>query len=399
MDNNDNDNKKKEEEEDNIEEECFLFNKTIDASPIKNLKFNDNTINIESNYIRTHCHKAHSFDWLTEITDLIKDKSNMVEIAFKNGRKEYFLLQNELKIKVGDIVLVEANPGYDIGIVKLIGEATKLQMRKKNIKISEYEIKRVIRKCRQPEIDKWKNVMDLEFPAIYKSRELARKLNLSMKITDVEYQADRSKAIFYYTADDRVDFRELVKILAEQFSIRIEMRQCGMRQDAGRLGGLGSCGRELCCASWMSKFHSVSTNNARVQQLSLNPQKLGGLCSKLKCCLNFEYDNYLEASGKFPDNSIVLKTKKGNAVFLNNDVFREISWYAYDNEYNKMIPLSLRRINEIIEMNKNKIFPDDLLEVDKNVEEEKPDYQNIVGVESTARFDKKDNFKNKKKRK
>jgi len=222
---------------------------------------------------------------------------------------------------------------------------------------------------------------------MYKARKIASELDLQMKISDVEYQGDKTKAIFYYTADERVDFRELIKFLAEEFMVRIEMRQIGVRQESSRLGGIGACGRELCCSTWLTQFKSVSTNSARVQQLSLNPQKLAGQCSKLKCCLNYEYDTYVDAIKDFPDNEKVLKTKAGDAVHQKTDIFRGIMWYSYTSSMEKFIPVSIEKVREVIEKNKNNIIPEMLDELMLHEEEKKIDFENVVGQDDITRFD------------
>ncbi|HQB48117.1 MAG TPA: regulatory iron-sulfur-containing complex subunit RicT, partial [Bacteroidales bacterium] len=251
------------------------------------------------------CCKLNAHDWLQNV-QLPEDHSlfNCVEVRFKNCRKDFFRIHGDMKFTTGDIVAVEATPGHDIGIVSLTGEIVKLQMLKKGVDPYSPQVKRIYRKARLADIEKWVNTVDLENEATLKSRKMAWDLNLDMKINDVEYQGDETKAVFYYTADERVDFRQLIKVLADHFKVRIEMRQIGVRQEAARLGGIGSCGRELCCSSWLSDFTSVSTSKARTQLLPMNPQKLAGQCGKLKCCLNFENDVYLDALKEFPDNSI-----------------------------------------------------------------------------------------------
>ncbi len=281
-------------------------------------------------------------------------------MRFKNGRKEFYVNVNKIKIESGDVVAVEASPGHDIGIVSLTGEMTKTQMRFKNISITPENEKKLYRKAKPADIEKWKSNTALEDYTKSKSRQIIKRLNLQMKLTDVEYQGDGTKAIFYYSADDRVDFRELIKILAEEFKVRIEMKQIGVRQESSRLGGVGSCGRELCCSTWLSNFKSVSTNTARTQQLSLNPQKLAGQCAKLKCCLNYEQEVYLDAIRKYPDQAIVLKTKKGDAIHRKTEIFKDLLYYSYTNAQDVLIELTLDQVNKIIEMNKSGKRPDDL---------------------------------------
>jgi len=256
------------------------------------------------------CSKFDTYDWLGNIPvpDHFKP-IDVAEIRFKNSRKDFYRIPADLELEVGDIVAVEASPGHDIGMVSLLGEVVRFQMRRKKVNPTD-ELKKVYRKARLTDIEKWVMAVETEDNTMFRARTLAEKLTLQMKINDVEYQGDNTKAIFYYTAEDRVDFRELIKIMAEEFKVRIEMRQIGARQEASRLGGIGSCGRELCCATWMNDFRSVTTHAARVQQLSLNPQKLAGQCGKLKCCLNYEFETYVDALKEFPNTDLVLKTKK-----------------------------------------------------------------------------------------
>jgi len=304
------------------------------------------------------CCKLASFNWLPDVSASLTP--NYVEVRFKNDHKDFFTYPPEMRLLEGEIVAVEASPGHDIGIVSLTGDAVWLQMKRKNFDPEKREVKRVFRHARPVDIEKWFEVMALEKPTMKKTRVIAMDLGLEMKINDVEYQGDKTKAIFYYTANERVDFRELIKKLADAFRVRIEMRQIGVRQEAAKLGGLGSCGRELCCASWISGFRSVSTNAARIQQLSLNPQKLAGQCGKLKCCLNYEVDNYVEALKDFPDNRIVLKTKKGNAVYQKSDIFKKIMWYAYADDTTNIMAIPIDKVKKIIDMNRYGKFPANL---------------------------------------
>ena len=294
---------------------------------------------------------------------------------------------------VGDVVAVEASPGHDIGVVSLGGELVNLQLKKKGVSPTAPDMKKIYRKARQADIDKWKEAQALEEPTMHRSRTLAVALGLQMKISDVEYQGDKTKAIFFYTADDRVDFRELIKKYAEEFRVRIEMRQIGARQEASRLGGIGSCGRELCCSTWLTDFRSVSTSAARYQQLSLNPLKLAGQCGKLKCCLNYELDSYLDAIKDFPDvTGIRLKTAKGDAVHQKTDIFRRMMWFSYLDQLGTFLPMTVDRVKEIIEMNKQGEVPVDLGELEEKETKKKehiPDYENVVGQDSVTRFDVK----------
>ena len=339
------------------------------------------------------CNKLNVFDWLANMELPGTQQCDVVEVRFKNSRKEFFRNVNSLTLAVGDVIAVEASPGHDIGVVSMAGEIVRLQMKKKNVKPDAPEIKKVYRKARQNDIDKWREAQGLEEKTMHRARTLAVALGLQMKISDIEYQGDKTKAIFYYTADDRVDFRELIKKYAEEFRVRIEMRQIGARQEASRLGGIGSCGRELCCSTWLTDFRSVSTSAARYQQLSLNPLKLAGQCGKLKCCLNYELDSYLDAIKDFPDVSDVkLKSKKGDAVHQKTDIFRRAMWFSYFDNLGQFIPLTVDRVKEIIELNKKGEMPADLGEAfkEKQIKQERerePDYKNVVGQDSLTRFD------------
>ena len=343
------------------------------------------------------CGKLNVFDWLANMESPAGLKPfNLVEIRFKNGRKDFFGNDTGVELFQGDIVATEASPGHDIGVVSLSGELVRMQMKKKNVPTDHPEIKKVYRKAKQADIDKWQTAKDLEEPTMYKARTLALKLKLQMKISDVEYQGDKTKAIFYYTADERVDFRELIKIMADEFKVRVEMKQIGARQESSRLGGIGSCGRELCCSTWLTDFRSVSTSAARYQQLSLNPLKLAGQCGKLKCCLNYELDSYLDAIKDIPDANTKLETKKGRAFHQKTDIFKRMMWFSYFDDPGNFIPLSVDRVNEIIALNKEGERPDDI-SVKKELSKVKlPDFENVVGQDSLTRFD---NTKKKKKKK
>jgi cell fate regulator YaaT (PSP1 superfamily) len=337
------------------------------------------------------CNKLNVFDWLANM-ELPGGQAafDIVEIRFKNSRKDFYRNVNNLPLMVGDVVAVEASPGHDMGVVSISGELVRLQMKKKGVLTTSEDIKKVYRKAKPTDIEKWQEAQGLEQATMYRARTIAIKLNLQMKISDVEYQGDKTKAIFYYTADDRVDFRELIKVLADEFKVRIEMRQIGARQEAGRLGGIGSCGRELCCSTWLTDFRSVSTSAARYQQLSLNPMKLAGQCGKLKCCLNYELDSYLDALKDFPEvNNVKLETEKGRAFHQKTDIFKRTMFFSYTNEPDNFIPLSVDRVKEVIEMNKTGIKPADLdIKTTIKVVEKKPDYENVVGQDSLTRFDK-----------
>ncbi|MDO9038757.1 MAG: regulatory iron-sulfur-containing complex subunit RicT, partial [Lutibacter sp.] len=261
------------------------------------------------------CEKLSVFDWLSNMAlPTGQEPLNIVEVRFKNGRKHFYRNVDNLQICIGDIIAVEGSPGHDIGTVSLTGELIRIQMKKKGVAFDSEEVKKIYRKATQKDIDIWKAAREKEYETQFKGREILSRLGIKMKLSDVEYQGDGNKATFYYTADDRVDFRQLIRDLASTFSIRVEMKQVGLRQEAARLGGVGSCGRELCCSTWLTDLRKVNTTAARYQQLSLNPQKLAGQCGKLKCCLNYELDTYLDALTDFPRQDIVLKTKKGEAV-------------------------------------------------------------------------------------
>lgn len=323
---------------------------------------------------------------------------NYVEVRFKNGRKDFYYNAEKLHLYDGDVIAVEASPGHDVGVVCLSGELVRLQMQKKGIFPQNHEFKKVYRKANEKDIEQWQAGRAKEADAMYKARGFANELGLSMKISDVEYQGDLTKAIFYYTAEERVDFRELIKKLADAFRTRIEMKQIGMRQEAGRLGGIGSCGRELCCSTWLTDFRSVSTTAARYQQLSLNPSKLAGQCGKLKCCLNYELDVYLDELKKFPDTKKNLKTKKGEAFFQKMDIFGNKMWYSYQDNPYEFIELSLERVNEILSMNKKGQEVDEIKDFKAQVKVEvQPEYANVVGQDDLTRFDNQNKGKKRKK--
>ena len=307
------------------------------------------------------CSKLPIFDWLANMTELDElNKCTIVEVRFKGTRKEFYANTDRLNLYIGDIVVVEALQGFDIGVVSLAGELVRLQIRKKQ-KSDVLEIKhKVLRKATQKDISIWNKHQLREDELKVKTRELAKRHGLKMKISDVEFQADGSKATFYYTADERVDFRNLIKDMASSFGIRIEMRQIGLRQEAARLGGIGTCGRELCCSTWLTDFRAVNTSAARYQQLSLNPQKLAGQCGKLKCCLNYELDSYMEAIREFPDFNQVLKTRAGEGILLKVDIFRRILWYAYAQNTAQWHGISLQNVLKALDDNKRNIMPESL---------------------------------------
>ncbi len=348
------------------------------------------------------CGKLDVFDWLADVPES-SNVSDIVEIQFKNTRKGYYKNTNSLRLLKGDVVAVEASPGHDIGTVSCTGEIAVLQMKKNRISVKDFEFKRVYRHAKPVDFEKWEEAKNLEHETMIESRRISSDLNLNMKIGDVEYQGDRTKAIFYYIADERVDFRQLIKVLADRFKVRIEMRQIGARQEAGRIGGIGPCGRELCCSTWITNFVSVTTNAARYQEISLNPQKLAGQCGKLKCCLNYELDAYIDAQKGFPKTDIPLETKDSTYYHFKTDIFKGVMNYSTD----KMIPANITevpvaRVKEIIRINRKGQKVDQLIEEkDKVVSEIKSlDYQNVVGEDSISRFDdpKKSVSRNRKKR-
>ncbi len=345
------------------------------------------------------CNKLTVFDWLSNMS-LPNGAAQFpfAEIRFKNGRKGYFKNTENLSLSIGDIVATEASPGHDVGIVSLTGELVRIQMKKKKVEAEGDDIKKVYRKASQKDIDIWQKSRDREEKMKVRAREIAIRLELQMKISDIEFQGDGSKATFYYTAEERVDFRQLIKEFAHEFNTRIEMRQVGFRQEAARLGGVGSCGRELCCSTWLTDFRSVNTSAARYQQLSLNPQKLAGQCGKLKCCLNYELDAYIEALNSFPKPETKLKTEKGTAVCQKIDIFKGLLWYAYEGEWMNWHKISAEDAREIIAANNNDEKVASLEEfASELIENTKTDFENVVGQDSLTRFDQPKRSKRRRK--
>ena len=348
------------------------------------------------------CNKLTVFDWLSNMTLPGGEAPfDCVEIRFKNGRKEFYRNTEKLTLSIGDVVATEASPGHDVGIVTLTGELVKVQMKKKQANHLG-DIPKIYRKASQKDIDIWSAARDKEEPMKVRAREMAIRLKLQMKISDIEFQGDGSKATFYYTAEDRVDFRQLIKEFAGAFSTRIEMKQVGFRQEAARLGGIGSCGRELCCSTWLTDFRSVNTSAARYQQLSLNPQKLAGQCGKLKCCLNYELDTYMDALKDIPDMETKLSTEKGEAICQKIDIFKGLMSFAYIGNFGQWHVLKVEHVQEIMAQNKLKIkvaaLEDFAIEVEKIAVEKT--FQNAMGQDSLTRFDqpKKSNKKSNKNR-
>ncbi len=358
------------------------------------------------------CNKLTVFNWLSNMALPSGEKPyQWVEVRYKNGRKEYYKNTENLTLSIGDLVAAQAKAGHDIGMVTLTGELVRVQMKRKNIPDNGEDILKIYRKASQKDIDIWSAARDKEEPMKVKARQFAIDLRLEMKISDIEFQGDASKATFYYTAEERVDFRELIKVFAREFRTRIEMKQVGFRQEASRLGGIGSCGRELCCSTWLTDFRSVSTSAARYQQLSLNPQKLAGQCGKLKCCLNYELDTYMDALKDFPKTDSKLHTEKGVAVCQKTDIFKGHLWYAYEGEWSNWHKITATQANEIVELNKKNKKITSLEEYAAEViEDAKAEFENVVGQDSLTRFDspksgskrknnRKRNNRNKKKRK
>ncbi|MCL2596646.1 MAG: hypothetical protein FWD66_03105 [Paludibacter sp.] len=335
--------------------------------------------------------KLSSFDWLCDLPDTQRD-TDYIEVQFKNTRKSYFLNSTHIPLQKGDIVVVESLPGIDVGEVTMTGRLVLLQMRKNNFNPEKMEVRRVYRKAKEVDISKYKKAKEKEQPTMIQARKISEDLKLDMKIGDVEFQGDGTKAIFYYIADERVDFRQLIKVFAETFHVRIEMKQIGARQEAARIGGIGPCGRQLCCSSWMTGFNSVSTTAAKFQDISLNPQKLAGQCSKLKCCMNYELDVYVEALKDFPSREVELETINGTYFHFKTDVFKHLMTYSIDkiNAVN-LVTIPVERVKDIIEMNKNGEKPLKLLDSEKNQKEQSTEYENIVGQESLTRFDERKN--------
>lgn len=345
------------------------------------------------------CGKLEVYDWLSDMDMPANYKPfNIIEVKFKGSRKDFYINHENIYVENGELVAVETpTGGYDIGHVSLTGELVRMQLKKKHLKVEDVS-KKVLRKATPSDVDRWKAAKDLEWETMHRARKLAIDLGLSMKLSDVDYQGDKTKATFYYTADGRVDFRELIKRMAEAFRIRIEMRQIGMRQEASRLGGIGSCGRELCCSTWLTDFKTVSTAAARYQNLSLNTLKLAGQCGKLKCCLNYELDTYMDALKDIPNDIDRLETEKGTARLQKTDIFKKLMWFSYPNE-DSWIPVEINRVREISRLNKEGVRPEDLkneaVEIEAPVIEKILDYENVVGQDSLTRLD--DKFRKKKK--
>ncbi len=337
-------------------------------------------------------------DWLADLPETLLD-TDLVEVQFKNTRKGYFLNNMHLPIIKGDMVAVEASPGHDIGVVSLTGRLVLLQIKKNNINMERYEVKRVYRKVKSVDVAKYEEAKAKEHQTMIRARQIAADLKLSMKIGDVEFQGDGSKAIFYYIADERVDFRQLIKVFAEEFRVRIEMKQIGARQEAGRIGGIGPCGRELCCTTWMSSFVSVSTVAAKYQDISTNPMKLAGQCAKIKCCVNFEAQMYVDAQKEFPSKEIQLETVDGTYYHFKTDVFkREMTYSTAPNFPANLVTVDVDRVKKIIALNKKGEKAHGVKDYEGGVVEKQVDYENVVGQDSLTRFDERKKSSGRKRR-
>jgi cell fate regulator YaaT (PSP1 superfamily) len=336
------------------------------------------------------CSKLDVYDWFSNLDMPSNYKAfDILEVRFKGSRKDFYRNTDNIYVEAGELVCVESGTGgYDVGHVTMTGELVRMQMKKRGVAVDAPEIKKLYRKASPMDVEKWKLAKSLEYETMHRARKIIIELKLDMKLSDVDYQGDKTKATFYYTAEDRVDFRELIKKLAEEFKVRIEMRQIGMRQEASRLGGIGSCGRELCCSTWLTDFKTVSTSAARYQNLSLNTLKLAGQCGKLKCCLNYELDTYMDALKDFPDDIKEIKTKRGSAYLQKTDIFKKMMWFSYRHD-EAWVPLHVSRVNAIIAMNKNNEYPEDLSDVifTPKVIEKVLDYENVVGQDSLTRMD------------
>lgn len=345
------------------------------------------------------CGKLSVFDWLSNMQlPNGQEKFNFVEVRFKNDRKFYYKNENNISLNIGDVIAVEGTPGHDIGVVTLTGELVRIQMKKKNLSWTAEDVKKVYRKANQKDIETWQEFRDREKQTMIDSRIMAKNHNLEMKICDVEYQGDGAKVTFYYTAEGRVDFRQLIKDYAGKFGVRIEMKQIGFRQEAAKVGGIGSCGRELCCSTWLTDFRSVSTAAARYQQLSINSQKLAGQCGKLKCCLNFELDSYLDALNTFPSMESRFETEKGWAQCVKIDVFKREMWFAYERGGIVWYKFSVDDIQEFLALTAKGIKTEPLEDLAKNLEEVKPDFTDVIGEDSLERFERKEKQNRKRKR-
>ncbi len=376
----------------------ILSDKLADIVPIKETTVR-NTKSCKG--CTRHTNKLHTYDWLHDFPEF-QELTKMVEVQFKNTRKGYYINSNNLQLELGDLVAVEATPGHDIGTVTLTGKLVEKQMKKYNYRDDvNGGLKRIYRIARPADLEKYEQAKEREQPTMIRARQIAEELGLQMKIGDVEYQGDGNKAIFYYIADERVDFRQLIKVLAGEFRVKIEMKQIGARQEAGRIGGIGPCGREMCCSSWVSSFVSVSTNAARLQDISINPQKLAGQCGKLKCCMNYEVDMYVEAHRSLPSRELVLTAKDGDYYHFKSDILSGLITYSTDkNGAANLVTISKERAFEIIRMNKKGQKPDRInIEIEEAGSKDNVYNNDILEGESITRFDGKSNPQARKKRK
>ena len=345
---------------------------------------------VASNNLAGSCAKLDVQDWMKDIENTANTE-DIVEIRFKNTRKDYFKNVNGLKLEIGELVAVEGNPGHDIGMVSLTGDLVLKQMKRHKVTLVNGEMRKIYRKTKPVDEEKWQAAMKCEHETMIKSRQITADLKLNMKIGDVEYQGDGTKAIFYYIADERVDFRQLIRVLAETFHIRVEMKQIGARQEAGRIGGIGPCGRELCCSAWMSNFNSVTTGAARYQEISMNPQKLAGQCSKLKCCINYEVDAYLDELKYFPKKDDLI-TEEGEYFYIKTDVFKRTYWYGLRGKGPVgQVGIPVERVKAIQQMNRRGEKPEKLVALVNYELKDTPvnhTYNNVVGQDSLTRFDK-----------
>ena len=340
------------------------------------------------------------FDWLYQIDAPKSENNNLIEVQFKRDRKDFYINTENIDISSGDWVAVQGDKsGHDIGKITMKGELVALQIKRKNRDTAKEPIKKLYRIASKNDLEKWKNAVANEDEVLVKAKRIIEDYKLEMKLTDVEFQGDNSKATFYYTAEKRVDFRELIREYSRNFGVRVEMRQIGVRQEAAKIGGIGSCGRELCCSTWMTDFPSVSTNAARYQQLSINPQKISGQCGRLKCCLNFELDGYTEALKDFPSTKVQLKSKEGNAKFVKLDVFKGVLFYFNSDSPGELLELSIENANKIIEVNKKGETPINFKEYIVEPEKKEVYFEDAMGQDNISRFDKKKKSKFKKKRK
>ncbi len=331
------------------------------------------------------CNKMNVFDWLSDLDVPTFQRYDIVEAKFKGGRKEYVRNVDKIELHTGDAIVVDSGSGAHVGVVSLQGELVRLQLLKKGIKDDD-SIKKIIRIANEKDLEKHEQSMARDLPTMYRTREIVRDLKLSMKVSDVEYQSDGGKATFYYSSDDRVDFRELIKILATEFKVRIEMKQISLRQEAGRIGGIGICGRELCCSTWLTDFKNVTTSAARYQNLSLNPVKLSGQCGRLKCCLNYELETYMDALKNIPTVEGKLKIRKGNASLQKTDIFKRMMWFGIEGEESNWIPVSCDRVAEIIELNKKGIIPESF----ENLSPDAPEVEKPTISELNSDLDRMD---------